>query len=92
MPEDAAVLRTQVASLRAANAGLRALLEDKEAKIAALEAQAAAQAERIARLERVVLLVKGDRSCLPDVTAALFRQFPCSRVVCPVADKSALSH
>ena len=32
------MLRTQVASLRAANESLRALLEDKDAKIAEMEA------------------------------------------------------
>jgi transposase len=65
VPEDAVALRTQVASLRAANAGLRALLEDKDAKIAALEAQAAAQAERIARLERLISRNSGNSSMPP---------------------------
>ena len=37
-----------------ANESLRALLADKDAKIAGLEAQVAAQAERIARLERLI--------------------------------------
>src|SRR5271165_5188083 len=47
VPEDAVALRVQVAGLRAANESLRALLADKDAKIAGLEAQVAAQAERI---------------------------------------------
>ena len=42
VPEDAVTLRVQVAGLRAANESLRALLADKDAKIAALEAQVAA--------------------------------------------------
>jgi transposase len=62
VPEDAAVLGTLVVSLRAANAGLRALLEDKDAKITALEAQVVAQAERISRLERLVSRNSGNSS------------------------------
>jgi transposase len=54
VPGDAVALRVQVASLRTANEGLRALLADKDAKITELEAQVAAQAERIARLERLI--------------------------------------
>jgi transposase len=58
VPEDAAVLRTQVASLRAANEGLRALLEDKDAKITELEA-------KLARLERLISRNSGNSSMPP---------------------------
>jgi len=71
-PGDAAVLRTRVAGLQAANESLRALLEDKDAKIAALESQVAAQAEQIAelqqklaRLERLVSRNSGNSSMPP---------------------------
>ena len=62
---DAVALRTQVASLRAANESLRALLEDKDAKITELEAQVTAQAERIARLERLISRNSGNSSMPP---------------------------
>jgi len=58
VPEDAAVLRTQVASLRAANESLRALLEDKDAKITELEV-------KLARLERLVSRNSGNSSMPP---------------------------
>ena len=65
VPGDAVALRTQVASLRAANESLRALLEDKDAKITELEAQVTAQAERIARLERLISRNSGNSSMPP---------------------------
>jgi len=65
VPEDAVALRVQVAGQRAANESLRALLEDKDAKIAGLEAQVAAQAERIARLERLISRNSGNSSMAP---------------------------
>ncbi len=49
MPEDAAALRTQVASLQAVNESLRALLEDKDAKITELEAELACLKRLISR-------------------------------------------
>ncbi len=52
------MLRTQVASLRAANESLRALLEDKDAKITELEA-------RLARLERLISRNSGNSSMPP---------------------------
>jgi len=52
------VLRTQVASLRAANESLRALLEDKDAKITELEA-------KLARLERLISRNSGNSSMPP---------------------------
>lgn len=52
------MLRTQVASLRAANESLRALLEDKDAKITELEA-------RLARLERLISRSSGNSSMPP---------------------------
>ena len=58
MPGDAAVLRRQVALLQAANASLLALLDDKDAKIAALEA-------RISRLERLISRNSGNSSMPP---------------------------
>ena len=65
VPGDAVALRVQVAGLRAANESLRALLADKDAKIAGLEAQVAAQAERIARLERLISRNSGNSSMAP---------------------------
>jgi hypothetical protein len=58
VPEDAAVLRTQVASLRAANESLQALLEDKDAKITELEV-------KLARLERLISRKSGNSSMPP---------------------------
>lgn len=52
------MLRTQVASLRAANESLRALLEDKDAKITELEA-------KLARLERLISRNSGNSSMPP---------------------------
>jgi len=52
------VLRTQVASLRAANESLRALLGDKDAKITELEA-------KLARLERLISRNSGNSSMPP---------------------------
>ena len=52
------MLRTQVASLRAANESLRALLEDKHAKITELEA-------KLARLERLITSDSGNSSMPP---------------------------
>jgi len=57
-PGDAAVLRRQVALLQAANASLLVLLDDKDAKIAALEA-------RVSRLERLLSRNSGNSSMPP---------------------------
>ena len=54
VPEDAAALRVTVAGLRAENESLRALLEDKNAKVTELEAQNAELAQRLARVERLI--------------------------------------
>src|SRR5581483_316751 len=58
VPGDAAVLRRQVALLQAANASLLVQLDDKDAKIAALEA-------RVSRLERLVSRNSGNSSMPP---------------------------
>ena len=53
MPETGGVPGDAV-TLRAENARLRMLLEDKDAQIAALKTQNAGLAERVARLERLI--------------------------------------
>ncbi len=65
MPEDAAALRVTVAGLRAENESLRALLEDKNAKITELEAQNAELAQRLARVERLISRNSGNSSMPP---------------------------
>lgn len=49
-------------TLRAENARLRMLLEDKDAQIAALKTQNAELAERVARLERLISRNSGNSS------------------------------
>jgi hypothetical protein len=51
-------------TLRAANARLRMLLEDKDAQIAAPKTQNAELAERVARLERLISRNRETRRCL----------------------------
>ena len=52
-------------TLRAENARLRMLLEDKDAQIAALETQNAELAEQVARLERLISRNSGNSSMPP---------------------------
>ena len=52
-------------TLRAENARLRMLLEDKDAQIAALKTQNAGLAERVARLERLISRNSGNSSMPP---------------------------
>ena len=52
-------------TLRAENARLRMLLEDKDAQIAALKTQNAELAERVARLERLISRNNGNSSMPP---------------------------
>ena len=52
-------------TLRAENARLRMLLEDKDAQIAALKTQNAELAERVARLERLISRNSGNSSMPP---------------------------
>jgi transposase len=65
VPEDAAALRVTVAGLRAENESLRALLEDKNAKITELEAQNAELAQRLAQVERLISRNSGNSSMPP---------------------------
>jgi transposase len=65
VPGDAVALRAEIGRLREANERLRILLEDKDAQVAALKAQLAGQAEKIARLERLVSRNSGNSSMPP---------------------------
>ncbi len=62
MPETGGVPGDAV-TLRAENARLRMLLEDKDAQIAALKTQNAELAERVARLERLISRNRETRRC-----------------------------
>ena len=64
MPETGGVPGDAV-TLRAENARLRMLLEDKDAQIAALKTQNAELAERVARLERLISRNSGNSSMPP---------------------------
>jgi hypothetical protein len=64
MPETGGVPGDAV-TLRAENARLRMLLEDKDAQIAALKKQNAGLAERVARLERLISRNSGNSSMPP---------------------------
>jgi hypothetical protein len=61
MPEAGSVPGDAV-TLRADNARLRMLLEDKDAQIAALRTQNTGLAERVAQLERLISGNSGDSS------------------------------
>ena len=63
-PETAGLLG-DAAALRAENGRLRMLVEEKDAQIAALTAQNAELAERVARLERLVSRNSGNSSMPP---------------------------
>jgi transposase len=65
LPGDAAVLGVENRRLREANERLRMLLEEKDAQIAALTAQNAELAERVARLERLISRNSGNSSMPP---------------------------
>jgi transposase len=64
------------AALRAENGRLQMLLEDKDAQIAALKAQNAELAERVARLERLISRNSGNSSMPPSADDLLGKTPP----------------